>query len=457
MSTGDSAPMRPFNTAPSFAAVVGILLAAQLAVTPVSAKSLREVFGLALQHDSAYQSERSRNRAAQEFVIQAKARLMPEISFDGAVSGTRRQSIDNPSTAVRPNDHFSTGSMTLNVTQPIYRRDLVVQISQASTFTALSDADFAFALHDLIVRVADRYFAVLAADDSLDFARAELEAISQQLTQSRQRFEVGLIAITGVEEARAAHDLAVARVIAAENDSDAAREAIREITGSYINTLTELGGDVPLVIPAPNNIDTWTETALEQNQQLLSTRLEVSRLRDEIRRVEAGHLPTVDLVGTSGYTFNNGLSIGNTKSWDNTVGMRINVPIYRGGLVLSQTREAQHQHQRALEDHERQRRATQRLARNSFRGVLSGISQVKALTQAVRSAESALEAIEAGFEVGTRTSVDVLNAQRELFSARRDFSRSRYDYILNILRLKQAAGTLSPQDLSQIDGWLERT
>jgi outer membrane protein len=137
--------------------------------------------------------------------------------------------------------------------------------------------------------------------------------------------------------------------------------------------------------------------------------------------------------------------------------MRINVPIYRGGLVLSQTREAQHQHQRALEDHERQRRATQRLARNSFRGVLSGISQVKALTQAVRSAESALEAIEAGFEVGTRTSVDVLNAQRELFSARRDFSRSRYDYILNILRLKQAAGTLSPQDLSQIDGWLERT
>lgn len=437
------------------APLLAIAIAGVVWAAPASAIGLRDVFALALQNDSAYQAQSARNRAAQEFVPQAEALLMPDISVDTSIAATRRQILDSTSANARQADGFMQGSMTLSITQPLYRRDLVVQIDQADTRTRQANADYSFALHDLIVRTAEQYFAVLAAVDSLDFARAELEAIAQQLTQSQQRFEVGLIAITDVEEARAGHDLAVARVIAAENDLDSTREALREITGKYLPALTPLGTEVPLVVPEPNNLDAWTETALEQNQQLLSTRLEVSRLRDEIRRVESGHLPTVDLVGSSGVTMSSGLSTGRSKNWDNTISMRINVPIYRGGLVLSQTREAQQLHQVALDEHERQRRATQRLARDSFRGVLSGISRVTALKQAVRSAESALEAIEAGFQVGTRTSVDVLNAQRELFSARRDFSSARYDYILNILRLKQAAGTLGPEALTQVNGWLQ--
>ncbi|MBT6275123.1 MAG: TolC family protein, partial [Chromatiales bacterium] len=163
----------------------------------------------------------------------------------------------------------------------------------------------------------------------------------------------------------------------------------------------------------------------------------------------------LDLVGSSAFSVVRGGGSSTNDRWDNTVGLRLSVPIYQGGLVLSRTRESQHRHQGALEDHERQRRATQRLTRDAFRGVLSGISRVKALEQAVRSAESALEAIEAGFQVGTRTSVDVLNAQRELFGASRDFSRARYEYILDILRLRQASGTLDPDDLTEVNVWLK--
>lgn len=415
------------------------------------AVGLSQVFDLALRNDSTFLAATAENRAAQEFVPQAEARLRPTLSGDATLNATRRQQLRGRSSGP---DSIGTGSIELNITQPLFRRDLVVSITQAGTLTEQADAIFAFALQDLVVRVAQRYFDVLAAEDSLQFAEAEREAIEQQLTQSQQRFEVGLIAITDVEEARAGFDLATARVIAAENQLDSALEALREVTGRYIRDLDELGDEVPLVVPEPNSIDAWTETALEQNWQLQATRLEVSRLRDEIRRVEAGHLPTLDLVGSSGYSTGRGANTGNTDNWDTSLGLRLNVPFYQGGLVLSQTREAQHRHQKALEDHERQRRSTQRLSRDSFRGVLSGISQVIALAQAVRSAQSALEAIEAGFQVGTRTSVDVLNAQRELFSARRDYSAARYDYILNILRLKQAAGTLVPGDLDEIDEWL---
>jgi len=408
-------------------------------------------------NDPIFLSAGAANRAAQELIPQAEAALLPEVNMSSALrANARRDYRAGFSSRSSPKrDTFFTGNLTLNLTHPIYRQDLRIQVNQANTQVARADAQFAFSLQDLIVRVADRYFGVLAADDALEFAQAEKTAIEQQLTQSQQRFEVGLIAITDVEEARAGFDLATAQVIAAENNIAGAYEALREVTGTYQRALWQLGEDMPpLVVPQPNNIDAWTETALEQNRELEAARLQVANQRDEIRRVEAGHLPTVNVVGSSGVNFQSGNASSNSRRWDSSFGLQLNLPIYRGGLVLSQSRGAQHQHQQALEDQEQQRRATQRLARDSFRGVLSGISQVKALKQAVKSANSALEAIEAGFQVGTRTSVDVLNAQRELFRTQRDYSQARYDYILNILRLKQAAGTLAPPDLVQVNDWL---
>ena len=445
---------KPKTGSKACALLAGPLLV--LASQNAAAIGLRDIYALALDNDATYLAATAENRAAQELVPQAKARFLPNVGADATISGVRRDIFDTPNVTASEHDGFFSGSMSLSITQPIYRKDLLVQITQADTQTQQSNARFAGALHDLIFRVADRYFAVLGAVDSLEFANAEREAIEQQLTQSQQRFEVGLIAVTDVEEARAGRDLAVARVIAAETELDGTYEALREVTGRYLRALDPLGDSMTLVVPEPNNIDAWTETALEQNRELEATRLEVTRLRDDIRRVEAGHLPTVDIVGSSGYSWSSGPDSGNTKTLDTSVGLRLSLPLYQGGLVLSKTRQSQHLHQQALENHERQRRATQRLARDSFRGVLSGISRVNALQQAVRSAESALEAIEAGFQVGTRTSVDVLNAQRELFSARRDFSSARYAYILNVLRLKQAAGTLAPEDLAEIDAWLRR-
>ena len=266
---------------------------------------------------------------------------------------------------------------------------------------------------------------------------------------------MGLIAATDVEEAKAGFDRARARVIAAENDLDTAREALREVTGEYHHGLAGLGQDLPLVVPEPADIDEWTELGLRQNLDVNAAELASLYAREEIRRQEAGRLPTVDL--NAEYTRNAGSRFHALRSDGSRalVELRVRLPLYQGGHVLSSTRESLHLHQQALEEHERAKRNAQRRTREAFLGVKSGISRVEALAQAVRSAISAKEAIEAGFQVGTRTSVDVLNAERDVFGARRDHTAARYDYILNVLRLKRFAGTLSEEDLFTVNAWLE--
>ena len=301
-----------------------------------------------------------------------------------------------------------------------------------------------------MMRVSQRYFDVLEAEDELSFARATLEAFRQQLMQSRQRFEVGLIAITDVEEAKAGFDLARAQLIAAENALDTAREALRETSGEYQEDLAPLG-EMPLVTPEPADIDQWTETALAQNLRLLAAGHDAETARREIERARAGHSPTLDAVGLHRREDRTGL--GQTDS--TSIGLQLNLPFYAGGAVLSRTRESRHRYRQALDELERERRRAQRETRDAYLGINSGISRVTALEQAVRSSEAAAGAIEAGFQVGTRTSVDVLNAQRELYGARRDLAGARYNYIRNVLRLKHAAGTLSEDDLRQISAWLE--
>ena len=277
------------------------------------------------------------------------------------------------------------------------------------------------------------------------------EAFEQQLAQSRQRFEVGLIAITDVEEAKAGFDLSRAQLIAAENALDIAQEALRETTGQYQERLAPLG-DVHLVMPEPQDIDKWTEIALERNLRLLAAGHDTETARREIERIQAGHSPVLDAVGSFGLNDSYSGVLGATKRAN--VGLRLSLPLYSGGSVLSRTRESRHRYQRTVDLLERERRRAQRETRDAYLGVNSGISRVQALEQAVRSSETAAEAIEAGFQVGTRTSVDVLDAQRDLFRARRDLSEARYGYILNVLRLKRAAGILSEDDLQLISIWL---
>ena len=421
------------------ALATGVLLMAMSPVTP--AENLLEVFEAALASDPEFLAAGADNRAAREIRPQALAGLLPGVRLSLDTRWNERQR--------RPD--FRSDNLTLDVEQPLYRRDRRIAVEQADSTIAGADALYAAARQELMVRVAERYFGVLEAEDELSFAQATLEAFEQQLAQSRQRFEVGLIAITDVEEAEAGFDLSRAQRIAAENALDIAREALRETTGAYQERLAPLA-DMQLVMPEPADIDRWTETALERNLRLLAARHDTETARREIERIQAGHSPTLDAVGSLGLNDSESGILGETRRAN--VGLRLNVPLYSGGSVVSRTRESRHRYQQALDVLERERRSAQRETRDAYLGVDSGISRVQALEQAVRSSETAAEAVEAGFQVGTRTSVDVLDAQRELFRARRDLSEARYGYVLDVLRLKRAAGTLSEDDLRLISIWL---
>ena len=418
----------------------GAMLAA--VSSAAAAENLVGVFELALASDPDYLATGAEHRATQEALPLALAALRPSarVSFDTRWNERQRRR------------DYRSDSLVLNIDQPVYRRDRQVAVVQADSRIARADALYAAARQDLMVRVSERYFGVLEAEDELGFARATLEAFEQQLAQSRQRFEVGLIAITDVEEAKAGFDLSKAQLIAAQNALDIAREALRETTGAYQERLAPLR-ETHLVTPEPADIDGWTEIALERNLRLQAARHAAETARHEIERVQAGHSPTLDAVVSFGLNDSEtGGPLRETRSAG--VGLRLNVPLYTGGSVLSRTRESRHRYQRTLDELERERRRAQRETRDAYLGVDAGISRVRALEQAVRSSLTAAEAIEAGFQVGTRTSVDVLDAQRDLFRARRDLSEARYRYVLDVLRLKRAAGTLSEEDLRIVSIWL---
>ncbi len=434
--------------------VLGI---AAISCAPVSAQvsDLMQVYDLARQNDSQYQSAIAAHLAAQESRPQAIAALLPNISADFTSTGNRLKIKQSSSIFLAGgNRNFHDNDFNLQFNQPIYRKDRWIALEQSTTVLKQADTVLTFAGQSLLLRVSERYFGVLSAADSLTFAIAEQDAFGQQLEQSQQRFQVGLIAITDVEEAKAGYDLARAQVIAAENQLDNARESLREVTSEYAKVVAALGDGMPLQMPEPNNIEAWTETALKQNLELRGQHQLAERTRLEIQRIEAGHVPTLDLIGRHNRSESNGGTSGGSNINTTSISLQLAIPIYQGGSVVSRTRQSRHLYQQALDEQERIRRSVQRQARSSFLGVQSGISRVQALAQAVVSTQSAVEAIDAGFQVGTRTTVDVLDAQRNLFRSKRDYSDARYTYILDILRLKLAAGILVEDDLRLVNSWL---
>ena len=417
----------------------GVLLLA--AWTPAPAENLLQVFELAAASDPEFLAARSENQAAQEALPQARAGFRPRIglSADVALNDSDLR------------DDYRSHTLSLNIEQSVFDSGKRAAIAQAGSRVAGADARFAAARQALMLRVGERYFAVQEAEDALRFARATLEAFEQQLEQSRLRFEVGDIAITDVEEAKAGFDLARAQLIAAENALDTAHEGLRETSGKYRMALASLG-EMPLAIPEPADIDKWTEVALDRNLQILAARHGVESARHMIRRARSDHLPTIDAFGAYG-RYDERSRAGETSNA--RIGLRLSAGLFTGGSVLSRTRESRHLYQKALDDLERARRKTQRDTRDAYLRITSEISRVTALEQAVRSSETAADAVEAGFQLGTRTSVDVLDAKRDLFRARLDLARARYSYVLHVLRIKHAAGILSEVDLRQVSTWLE--
>ncbi len=422
-------------------------------VSHAQANSLVDVYSMAKQSDADIQIAESRYQAEVLARPIARANILPQASITASTTDVRQESEGQTFGVAGREVNFNDHRYTLNISQALYHHDFYVQLRQAKNSVARAKVDLDAAHQELMVRTADAYFNVLAAQDTLTFRKSEKEAIERQLEQAKKRFEVGLIAITDVKEAQASYDLVTASEIEAQNALEISRAALEVIIAQRLDLLHPLSERMELVSPDPNNAEDWINKALEQNLILLSSEYTTDIAKQEIKLQQSRHYPTLDIVASHTDTDTGGLS-GSFESEDTRIGLQLNIPLVEGGRTYYRTKEARHNAELAQGQHEKIRRETIQNARDAYLNVIAGISRVKALAQALESTRAAAEAAEAGFQVGTRTSVDVLLALQETFAAQRDYSRARYDYLLNTLRLKQAVGTLSIDDLLQIDGWL---
>ncbi|HIB83173.1 MAG TPA: type I secretion protein TolC [Chromatiales bacterium] len=421
----------------------------------VSAAGLMEVYRLALDNDPVMRAAEADYRAEQEADDQAFGLYLPTAVFDASSTGNH-QKIDTTSKIIEGDTapHYNSNRIGLTVTQPLYHHDSYAILRQAGAQVDRAEADLAAAQQALMRRVAEQYFAVLGSEDSLEFARAEQSAASRQHDQAKQRFDVGLTAITDMYEAKAVYDLAVASELKAQSDLQDQREALHQITSTPVIELQGLASGILLQSPEPAEVDFWAHAAEDNNLSLMVMRSNTDIARYEVDAKRSGHYPTLDAV-VSYVDAESGGRFGSSATQTTSVGVQLEIPIYSGGRTSSQIREALARLDEATELEEQERRRVLQEARSAYRGVLSSISRVYALQQAEKSSEIAFNAIESGFKVGTRTIVDVLNAERALYRARRAHSAERYSYVLEHLRLKEAAGTLSATDLEIVSSWLE--
>jgi len=409
------------------------------------AANLSDIYHQAQNRDAAYASARAAYRAGIEKLPQGRAGLLPQASLNANVLNNDSHS------SVFGDKNYTSKSASITVTQPIYRKQNWERYQQAKQQVSLAEAQLANAAQDLILRTAQAYFDVLQSQDSISFVRAQKTAIGEQLAQAKRNFEVGTATITDSNEAQARSDLASAQEIAALNDLQIKQRALQRIIGTPPPTLDKLGDKLHLTPPDPANMEEWIAHAEQSSPVLKAQRASYDIAQREVERNRAGHYPTLDAVAS--YADNRNQNFGgfqvNTKSA--VIGVEFNLPLYQGGLVSSQVREAVANQDKAREDLEDARRQVDLNTSQAYLDVTSGAAQVKALQQALRSSQTALDSTRLGLEVGVRTTVDVLNAQQQLYSAKRDLAAARYNYILSKLRLKAAAGILSETDLDEVD------
>jgi outer membrane protein len=449
-----------------------------ITLSSAQAEDLKAVYERALANDPQIREADALRLAARESKPQALAALLPQVSgsasrskADSSTTGQFPQEIEQPTGSgnrvvvnfISSSDSKpETDRWSLDLRQSLFSWTDWMSLKRADRQVAQAEADYAVAQQSLILRVSEAYFNVLAAQDQVDAQNSALEAISRQLEQAEKRFEVGLIAITDVQEAKAARDNAAAAVIASKRQLASTEELLREITAEKYRELAKPGDAMPLKSPDPADEEQWVARAMDQNLSLVSSRLAADIARDNVRAAFGGHLPELDLVAsrsntdqTSPIDFNSGNKGVRTNDTDDTsYSLQLSVPIFSGGGTQSRVRQSEYQWQAARERLARVSRQTERQSRDAYLGVLSEMSRVTALRQALESSQTALKATEAGYEVGTRTAVDVLESRRSLVQAQTNYSRSRYDYILNVLKLRLASGTLDRAALEEVNGWL---
>jgi outer membrane protein len=437
------------------------------------AEDLLNVYDSAVVNDPQIREAEANRKAARESRPQAIARLLPQAN--GSAARTRSWTDGTGISgfvlggAVSQNITGGTGttdtdSWQLSIRQSVFSWANWATLMQASHEVAQAESDYHAQQQNLAQRVASQYFAVLNAQDNVAAQEAARDAFARQADQAEKRFEVGLIAITDVQEARAARDRAAADVISAKRTLASAQEQLRATTGGKYAVLNAPDDKMPLLTPEPASEDDWVKVSMEQNATLTSSRLAADIARDSVKIAFGGHLPTVDLVAGRTYSDTDGYRIvpppisSTTTNVSTTYGkslsLQVTVPLFSGGSTQSLVRESQYRWIAAKERLERTSRDTERQARDAYLGVVSEISRVQALRQALESSQTALRATEAGYEVGTRTAVDVLDARRQVIANQTAYSQSRYTYLNNLIQLRLASGDLDRGTIEEINKWL---
>jgi len=425
----------------------------------ISSESLLDIYNEALENDPTYKAAEYSYLADKELKVQGRASLLPSITLSGSTNWN--EYYQNKELQQQYNS-FSTSA---RVTQPLFRLDTWFQYRQSKSLTDAAEADFAFEQQNLLVRTAELYFGVLRAIDNLNAAISEEKAIKKQLDQAKQRFEVGLSAITGVQEAQLAFDLSKASRIRTEGSLYSARESLNALIGREIFSLNELGDGLLIDLPTPSSKEKWVELALENNYQLKAAFLRKKAAKSSARSVASNHLPKIDIVGSQsesetnqfnyeGFNINGqGIPVPSVTGRRNYA-IQLSMPLFQGGAVNSRRKQAYSQYERANENTLFTERRIIQEVRSQFSNVLTLVANVNAQKQAVVSATSALEATQVGYKVGTRNVVDLLQAEKNLYSAEKNLANAKYDYILANLRLGLASGTITPADIVKINSLL---
>lgn len=426
----------------------------------VAPDSLLDIYNDALENDPQYKSAEFSYLSGKEIKVQGRAALLPNVTLSAQTNwneyyqlGALQNEYNNFSTAAR-------------ITQPLIRLDSWFKYRQSKFLTDAAEADFAYSQQTLIVRTAELYFGVLRAIDNLNAARSEERAIKKQLDQAHQRYEVGLSAIMEVQEAQLAYDLSLTAKIRSEGAVYTANESLNALVGREIVSLDGLVNDLNVSNPVPNSKEEWTKQAIENNFRLKAATLRKFASKNNARSVASNHLPKIDIVGTkiesetNQYTFD-GINTGGLfnitipdETQRDTYSLQLSMPIFQGGAVISRTKQAYAESNKSSEDALFTERSVIQDVRSQYSSVVTLVANLKAQRQAVISATSALEATKVGYEVGTRNIVDLLQAEKNLYSAEKDLSNAKYDYLITTLRLHLAAGTLSPENLIEINNLL---
>lgn len=429
--------------------IIATFIATAFLSLNAGASDLLQVYKEALANDAQYSAARAAKLAGAERSVQGRSALLPRVGLSGGVSKTHSEFDPDVGNTIKSN---STGnSVTLSLSQPLFNLGTWESYEQSKLAVVVSEIQFAQAQQDLMLRVSQAYFDVLAAENTLQTLQAQKVATAEQLASAKRNFEVGTQTITDTHEAQSAFDLVTAQVLAGEGDLEVKRAALRQIIGKDAGNLARLKDGVQLSSPVPAQINEWVSTAEKQNFAVTSSQVSLEIAQREIKKSRSGHLPTIDFSASTGRSTGNSAAAIQGVSKPTTVGVSVNIPLFSGFGTDSRVRETIALEDKARNDLESARRAAAQSARQAYIGVVSGLSQIKAFEAAEISSQSALDSTKLGYQVGVRINIDVLNAQQKLSNTRQSLAKARYDNIINGLRLKAAAGTLKEADLAEVN------